>query len=75
MSLSGEISTNYGWEVTLFHKIRSYQDGVTFLETQINWDRYKADHCPRFTFHIIFLNCTILEGHVYYLHHRDSDIE
>jgi len=71
MTFGGEISTNYGWEFTLFHKIRHYSDGVTFLEAQINWDRYKADHCPRFTFYIIFLNFTIFEYQVYYLHHRN----
>jgi hypothetical protein len=32
-----KVSNDYGWEITLFHKLREFSDGVTFLETKINW--------------------------------------
>ncbi len=70
LSFSGKIHKNYGWEIAVFHKVREYSDGITFWETNINWDRYLADHCPRFEFHIILLNFTVVEFNVYYLHHR-----
>ena len=70
ISFGREISKNYGWELTLFNKIREYCDGMTFCEIRINWDRYEADHCPRFEFHIIILNLTLFEFNLYYLHHR-----
>lgn len=71
LSCGGHISQEYGWELTLFHKLRAYRDGITFLEVHINWDRYQADHCPRFTVHLILCNVTVFEWHIYYLHHRD----
>ncbi len=70
-----EVSNDYGWEITLFHKLREFSDGVTFLETKINWDRYIGDHTPRFEFHLVLLNHTIIEVNVYYLHHRSKEDE
>lgn len=69
---SRKISKDYGWEIALFHKLRDFSDGMTFFETKINWDKYLADHCPRFGIHIIILNYTLVELNIYYLHHRES---
>lgn len=68
-----KVSNDYGWEIALFHKLRDFSDGVTFLETKINWDRYIGDHTPRFEFHLVLLNHTVIEVNVYYLHHRSSE--
>ena len=70
-----KVSNDYGWEITLFHKLREFSDGVTFLETKINWDRYIGDHTPRFEFHLVLLNHTIIEVNVYYLHHTSKEDE
>lgn len=70
-TIAGRLSNDYGWEITIFHKLRDFSDGVSFFESKINWDRYEADHSPKFTLHIIFLNVTIIEANIYYLHHRD----
>ena len=70
-----KVSNDYGWEITLFHKLREFSDGMTFLETKINWDRYIGDHTPRFEFHLVLLNHTIIEVNVYYLHHRSKEDE
>ena len=51
-----KISKDYGLEITFFHKIRDAADGLSFFEMKINWDRYLADHSPRFEFHIVLLN-------------------
>jgi hypothetical protein len=45
---SGKISEDYGWEITVFHKLRQTSDGVMFFDGKINRDRYLADHSPRF---------------------------
>jgi hypothetical protein len=68
-----KVSNDYGWEIALFHKLRDFSDGVTFLETKINWDRYIGDHTPRFEFHLVLLNHTVIEVNVYYLHHRSNE--
>jgi hypothetical protein len=72
-TISGKITSDYGWELTVLHKIRDASDGVIFFEKKINWDRYKADHSPKFEFHIILFNYTIIETNIYYLHHRDDE--
>ena len=72
-TISGKINDNYGWEVTVFHKLREASDGVIFFDGKINWDRYLADHSPRFEIHIVIFNYTIIEINIYYLHHRDDE--
>ena len=68
--LGKKLTTDYGIELALFHKIRKFSDGMIFAEFKINWDRYLNDHTPRFEFHVIVLNYTIIEMNIYYLHHR-----
>lgn len=70
---SGKISEDYGWEITVFHKLRQTSDGVMFFDGKINWDRYLADHSPRFEIHLVMFNYTIIEINIYYLHHRSED--
>jgi len=31
-TIDGKISRDYGWEVTIFHKLRETSDGVAFFE-------------------------------------------
>jgi hypothetical protein len=67
---SGTISEDYGWEITVFHKLRQTSDGVIFFDGKINWDRYLADHSPRFEMHLVIFDYTIIEINIYYSHHR-----
>jgi hypothetical protein len=71
-TIGGKISVDYGWEITVFRKLREISDGIIFFNGKINWDRYLADHCPRFEVHLIMFNYTIIEINVYYLHHSDD---
>lgn len=71
-TIGGTISGDYGWELTIFHKLREASDGIVFFNSIINWDRYLGDHSPRFEFHLVVFNHTIIEFNVYYLHHRDN---
>jgi len=72
-TIGGKINSDYGWEITVFHKIRNISDGIIFFEKKINWDRYLTDHSPRFEFNVILFNYTIIEINIYYLHHRDDE--
>jgi hypothetical protein len=67
-----KITSNYGLEVTVFNKIRNASDGMSIFKLNINWDRYLADHSPRFEFHVVLLNYTVVEINFYYLRHRDD---
>jgi hypothetical protein len=35
-----QLSPNYSWEIALFHQLRDFSDGLTFLDLRIDWDRY-----------------------------------
>jgi hypothetical protein len=36
-TIGGKISGDYGWEVTIFHKLRETSDGAIFFDGKINW--------------------------------------
>ena len=72
-TVSGKISDDYGWEVTILHKLRETSDGVMFFDGKINLDRDLADDTPRFEIHLVMFNYTIIEINVYYLHHRKEE--
>jgi len=69
-TIGGTIGSDYGWEITVFHKIRESSDGILFFDGKINWDRYLGDHSPRLEIHVVMFNYTIIEINIYYLHHR-----
>lgn len=72
MMLFGKrLTSNYGVELALFHKLRAFSDGLTVFEGKINWERFEADHSPRFEVHLIAFNFTLVELNLYYLHHRE----
>lgn len=73
ITASGSINQHYGWEITVFHKIRHTSDGIIFFDGKINWDRYLADHSPRFEMRLVIFNYTIIEINIYYLHHRTEN--
>jgi hypothetical protein len=61
MTTGGNISVDYGWEITVFHKLREMSDGIILIDGKINWDRYLADHSPRFELHLMLFDYTIIE--------------
>ena len=67
-----KIDKDYGWEFVAFHKNRSFDDGLSFIRFEINWDRYLADHTPRFEIRLELFNYTIFDFSIYYLWHRDD---
>lgn len=51
------IKRNISWEVQLFAFVRKWQDGITFFDFNINWDRYQSEHTPSFEIELTILNC------------------
>jgi hypothetical protein len=47
---------NIFWETQLFANIRSWKDGITFLNFKMNLDRYKSEHTPSFQIELTILN-------------------
>ena len=65
-------NTKYAWELNLFYKLREWKDGITFFELDCSLDKYIGDHTPRFDFHLILLNYTIVEFNIYNIYHQDD---
>lgn len=70
-TIGKKTTDNYGFEITVFHKLREFSDGISFFEGKINWDRYESDHSPKFELFLMLFNYTIVELNIYYLHHRN----
>lgn len=68
------INNDYAWELSLFSKYRDFSDGISFLETNISWDKYLSDHTPQFIFLIVLCNYKLIEFNIYYRWHRDDYI-
>lgn len=68
-----DISKNYAWELTMFHKLRQFSDGISFFDWKCSLDWFKADHNPKFEFLLVILNFTIVEFNVYNRNHVEED--
>jgi len=71
LSFFYKINKNYGWELTLFFWLRELEDGLTFFEFILDWNRFKIDHIPSFELSLTICNLTIIDFVIYYLHHKD----
>ena len=68
----GNITANKAWELVFFHWYRSFKDGITFVNIDINYDRFEGDHNPRAEFALRVLNLTIIEFNIYDTRHTED---
>lgn len=71
--LNSKISKNFAFELNMFYKIRNYNDGITFINYEVNTDFYKGDHNPKFVINFEVLNFIIFEFKIYNVNHCDND--
>jgi len=71
LSFFHKINKDFGWDLTLFFWLRELDDGLTFFEFILDWNRFKTDHTPSFELNLTIFNLTIIDFVIYYLHHRD----
>ena len=65
----------YGWELSFLLKYRDFNEGITFSELLIEYDKYIDDHKPSFRVHLILFNYTIFEFDFYFAHHvKEEDL-
>ena len=67
-----QLNENYAWELSALHMLRQFNDGITFFDFNVNWDRYLTDHTPRFEMTLVVFNFKVFEFNVYYKWHRDG---
>lgn len=70
--LGSKLNEKYAWELSLFHQLRTFTDGISFFEFVVNFDKYIGDHTPRFNTMLVILNCTIFEFFIYNMYHLDE---
>ncbi len=72
---SFKFNQDWGLEISSLHLLRSFADGISFINLEIGLDLFKADHKPSFDLMIVLLNFKLIELSVYYLHHRQAVAE
>ena len=65
------INKDYAIELLFFNMIRSFKDGISFFEFEINLDLFEEDHKPSFDIYLIIFNCMIFQFWIYNIHHKN----
>jgi hypothetical protein len=65
--------TKFAWELNLFHKYRDFSDGISFIEFNINYDKYICDHNPKFEMMFCIFNYMLFEFSIYNIYHVKND--
>ena len=63
------------FDISLFRKIRLFNDGVTFLNFNCDIVIYNGDHKPAFNFQIEILNYQIIDFMIYNTYHYEDEDE
>lgn len=63
---------NFALELSLFRPIRSFKDGISFLEFKACIDLYEEDHKPSFDVSLLVLNLMVFELNIYNISHKFS---
>jgi hypothetical protein len=69
---SHKITKKFALDFTAFHLLRSFKDGITFFEFDVNLDLYEQDHNPKFRIVLIALNFKLFEFEIYNINHVHS---
>lgn len=62
---SRRLSKKFVVDLSLFHKVREFKDGISFCDFLIGVDLYKGDHNPQFRVLLVLLNFKIIEFEIY----------
>ena len=66
---SFKLSRNYAIDISGFHCIRSFKDGITGIDFSINLDTYEGDHNPKCALSLIIFNFKLFEIEIYNIKH------
>jgi hypothetical protein len=67
-----ELPKRLNLEIQLFAFIRSFKDGITFFEININFDRWKSEHTPSFQFELTIFN---MYNHIWVYQNNFDEVE
>ena len=69
VSWTKKLTEKFSLDLVMFSKLRNWDDGIDFINVDISFDKYEADHKPSFQFMIVLLNYTIIELDIYNINH------
>ena len=72
MDISFFITKSYVFSLIFLGLTRSFYDGITFFNINMNIDLFKADHNPKFILQITFFNMNIISIEIYNINHIDD---
>jgi len=67
---SKKITKFFALDLSLFHFIREFKDGITFFEFKVDLNLYASDHNPHFRIILIIVNFKIFEFEIYNTEHQ-----
>lgn len=67
-----KVLDNYYLDVCFLYKFRSYKDGITFFNLDIDLDLYKGDHNPKFKASLAILNYYLFDFVFYNINHYNE---
>jgi hypothetical protein len=70
---SKKLTDSFAFEISLFHKLRNFSDGISFFEFTSNLDLYKGEHNPKFRLMLVVMNFKIFEIEIYNVNHVEND--
>lgn len=69
---SFKISKKFVFEASFLNFVRSFKDGLTFLDLHLNLDLYEADHKPEAYVYLMFLNTILFDFRIYNINHVEG---
>jgi hypothetical protein len=69
VSFSFKINKKYALDFLMFHQVRSFKDGIDFIDFDCKIDLYEGDHNPQFSLFFEVFNFTIIDFQIYNMFH------
>lgn len=64
---------NRAIDFCFFHKFRSYRDGLSLIEFNVESMWFKGDHNPQYIILLAILNFAIIDINWYNIHHTEGE--
>lgn len=64
-----KISKNYAYELSFMHIYRCFDDGIDFINFNVELSIFKADHNPTFSILFVFFNIAIIDFTIHNVNH------
>jgi hypothetical protein len=67
-----KLGKNYAMDLCVFYQYRSFKDGLTVINADVNFSWFKGDHNPQFFVRFALFNHTVFDFTIYNIHHFEE---